>query len=265
MSAILHSYIHPTAIIHEDAHIGHDVTIGPYTLIGKDVRIGDHCTIGSHVNIEEHTYLGQHNIVSQGAILGQIPPDLKYKGELAYTNIGDYNTIREYAIISRGTQAGTGITTVGNHNLIMPYVQIAHDVTLANYIVIANAVQLAGHVQVEDYVVIGGMTGVHQNCRIGKYAMVGGMSGVTQDIIPYMLGSGNPLVIYNINAVGLRRNGFTNEKIKQIKNIHRILFRSGLSVSSALRELESYPPSPEVDQVKHFILDSSRGIARQAK
>ncbi|GAB6929187.1 acyl-ACP--UDP-N-acetylglucosamine O-acyltransferase [Paenibacillus sp. JCM 10914] len=256
------SQIHPLAIIHPEAIIGEAVEIGPFSIIEEHVVIGDRCKIESHVRIGSHTTLGQHNHIFQGAIIGSVPQDLSYEGQETCLFIGDHNTVREYATIAKGTVKGGGITKVGNNNLIMNYVHIAHDTVLGNHNILTNDVQLAGHVEIEDHVTIGGLSFVHQFCKIGSYAMIGARSGVYQDIVPYSLISGSRASIYGINVVGLRRNGMTNDDIKTIKLINALLFRKKLSLAQATEAIQELPPSAFKDHTLAFLQKSERGIAR---
>lgn len=256
--------IHTTAIIEDGAIIGKGVKIGPYCIIGKDVKIGDNTTIQSHVVIEGITEIGENNIIYSFVSIGKASQDLKYKGEPTKTIIGDNNQIREFVTIHRGTD-DRWETKIGNNNLLMAYVHCAHDVIVGNNCILANNVTLAGHVVVEDYAIIGGLTPVHQFCRVGAYSMTGGASAINQDISPYMLADGNPISIRAINSIGLKRKGFTEEEISNIKKAHRILFRTGTPLREGLAQLkELYPNDEKIKKLVEFIEISmkNRGIAK---
>lgn len=259
----INARIHPTAIVSPGAVIGPNVEIGPYAIIGENVEIGEGCVIGPRVVIEGWTVLGKRNKVYTGAVLGNDPQDLKFKGEKSYLYIGDDNIIREYATISRGTAGGGGETRIGNHNLIMSYVHVAHDVQMGSYNVVAHGSGIAGHVVIEDRVTIGGIVGVHQFTKIGRMAMVGAHTMVTKDVPPYALVSGNPAKIYGVNIVGLRRNGLTPEVRMEIQRAYKILYRSGLNVSQAIEEMErQLSGTEEVEHILRFLRNAERGICR---
>ena len=205
--------IHKTAIIDPKAKISANVDIGPYTVIGPNVEISDNVIIQSHVSIAGYTKIGKRNKIYPFASIGNNPQDMKYKGESTKLLIGSDNTIREYTTINPGTLQGGGITKVGNNNLIMIGVHIAHDCIIGNNIVIANSAAIAGHATIDDHAVIGGNCGVQQFARIGKMAMIGGMTGVSRDVIPYGLSTGNRNLLNGINVVGLRRSNVPNKDI----------------------------------------------------
>ncbi len=259
----LHTIIHPTAIVHPNAHIGSGVEIGPYSLIGENVVIGDGTKIGAHVIIEGWTTIGRFNKIYHGAVVGNDPQDLKFKGEKSYLIIGDRNIIREYATISRGTAGGGGETRIGNDNLIMSYVHVAHDVQIGNGVVISHASGIAGHVVIEDRVVIGGLAGIHQFTKIGRMAMIGAHSMVTKDVPPYMLVNGNPARAHGVNIVGLRRNGLTPQARLEIQRAYKILYRSNLNVSQAIEVMEErLAGSEEIDHLLRFLRNAERGICK---
>ena len=253
--------IHPTAVIHPRAQIGADCEIGPYCVIGENVVLGDKCRLHSHVVIDGLTTLGKGNEIFPFASIGLKTQDLKWNGGVTRTQIGDYNTFREYVTVHSAT--GDGETTVvGSHNHILAYGHLAHNVTLGDHIIMSNVGTLAGHVTVEDHAVIGGLAAVHQFCRIGRMACIGGCSKVVQDIVPYMLSDGNPAKTRTVNKVGLERNGISEKAQSALKKAYKILFREGLITTNALSRIESeLPPLPEVTHLIEFIRNSTRGIS----
>jgi len=253
--------IHPTAVIHPRAQIGADCEIGPYCVIGENVVLGDKCRLHSHVVIDGLTTLGKGNEIFPFASIGLKTQDLKWKGGVTRTQIGDYNTFREYVTVHSAT--GDGETTVvGSHNHILAYGHLAHNVTLGDHIIMSNVGTLAGHVTVEDHAIIGGLAAVHQFCRIGRMACIGGCSKVVQDIVPYMLSDGNPAKTRTVNKVGLERNGISEKAQSALKTAYKILFREGLITTNALSRIESeLPPLPEVKHLIEFIRNSTRGIS----
>lgn len=218
--------IHPTAIIDPQAHIGAGVEVGSYSVIGANVKIGDNSVIKSHVVIDGHTEIGRGNVIYPFAVIGTPPQDLKYAGEVTYIKIGDNNRIREHVTIHPGTVTGANVTTVGNNNLLMVGVHIAHDCVVGNNIVLANNATLAGHVQVGDNTVIGGLSAVHQFVRIGHGAMIGGMSGVESDVIPFGLVMGERASLAGLNLVGMKRRNLPREEIHALRNFFKKIFEN---------------------------------------
>ncbi|MBM3837827.1 MAG: acyl-ACP--UDP-N-acetylglucosamine O-acyltransferase [Verrucomicrobia bacterium] len=254
--------VHPTAIIHPKAQLAPNCEIGPYCVIGEHVVLGEGCRLHSHVVIDGHTTLGRANEVFPFASLGLQTQDLKWKGGITRTQIGDENTFREYVTIHSATGDGE-VTVVGSHNHILAYSHIAHNVILGNHIIMSNVATLAGHVTVEDHAVIGGLAAVHQFCRIGKMAIIGGCSKVVQDVPPFMLADGNPAETRTINKVGLERNGVSDEAQAALKQAFKILFRDGLTVSNALDRIEAeLPPLPEILHLVRFARSSERGLSK---
>ena len=259
--------IHPTAIVDAGAELADDVTVGPYAVVGPGLRIGAGTTIGAHCVLDGLTTIGRHNRIFQSASVGAPPQDKKYAGEPTRLVIGDHNTIREFVTINTGTVQDGGVTTVGDHNWIMAYVHIAHDCHVGHQTIIANAVQLGGHVQLGDWAVIGGITGVHQFTRVGAHAMVGFSSRLAQDLPPFVTAAGNPAAAAGINLEGLRRRGFSRERIALIKQMHRLLYRDGLTLEQARASIAALPGSTEGDDgdvalMLDFLAGSARGIAR---
>lgn len=259
--------VHATAIVDPKAELDDSVTVGPYAVIGAAVRVGRGTTIGAHTTIDGPTTIGCDNRIHAHTALGCQPQDMKYRGEQTELHIGDRNTIFQFCTFSRGTAQDGGVTRVGNDNWIMAYVHIAHDVQLGDHTVLANNATLAGHVHVGDWVIVGGLTGVHQFCKIGAHAITGFQSHVSQDVPPFMLVSGNPLGVHGCNLEGLRRRGFSRERIGQVKQMHRLLYRDGLTLeraSDALRALTGAVPDGDMDiqRMLDFLAASTRGIAR---
>ena len=253
---------HPSAIIHPGAKIGSDCEIGPYCVIGEHVTLGERCQLHSHVVIDGHTRLGRENEVFPFASLGLKTQDLKWKGGLTRTEIGDGNTFCEYVTIHSATGNGE-VTTVGSHNHILAYCHLAHNVTLGSHVIMSNVATLAGHVTVEDHAVIGGLAAVHQFCRIGKFAMIGGCSKVVQDVPPFMIADGNPAETRTINKVGMERHEVNEEAQAAMKQAYKILFREGLSIPNALAKIEAeVPPLPEILHLVQFVRTSERGISK---
>ena len=259
--------IHPTAIVDAAAQLDASVQVGPYAVIGPHVVIGAGSTVGAHAVIEGRTTIGAGNHIFQFASLGAAPQDKKYAGEPTRLVIGDRNTIREFCTFNTGTVQDRGETRVGDDNWIMAYVHIAHDCLVGNQVILANNATLAGHVHVGDQVIIGGLTGVHQFSRIGAHAMAGFASAVSQDVPPFMMVDGNPLAVRGLNIEGLRRRGFSAERVAALKQAYRLLYRQGLTLEAALSAMAELPQShPEAEGdialLRDFIAASQRGIAR---
>ena len=255
--------IHATAIIDPAAELADDVRVGPYSVIGPDVTIGRGTIIGSHVVLKGPTTIGEQNHVFQFASIGDAPQDKKYAGEPTRLEIGDRNTIREGCTINRGTVQDEGITRVGNDNWIMAYVHIAHDCVVGDQVILANNASLAGHVHVEDQAILGGFSGVHQFCRIGAHSFIGGFSAITRDVPPYMMVSGVPPEPRGINLEGLRRRGFSPDKIRALKEAYRLLYRAGLRLTEAREQIAKLADEhPELRLIVDFIDRSERSILR---
>lgn len=231
--------IHPTAIVDPRAELDSSVEVAAYALIGAGVRIGSGSSIGPHAVIEGACEIGRDNRVHAHAVLGGAPQDMKYRGEPTSLVIGDRNTIREFCTFNRGTAQDRGVTRVGNDNWVMAYVHIAHDVQVGDHTILANNATLAGHVTLGDWVIVGGLTGVHQFCRIGAHAMTAFQSHVSQDVPPFMMVGGHPLAVHGLNVEGLRRRGFSAARIAQIRAIHRLVYREGLTLQAACQRIEA--------------------------
>ena len=259
--------VHPTAIVETGAELGDTVSVGAYSVVREHVRIDEGCQIGPHCVIEGHTRIGRDNRVFQFCSIGAAPQDKKYAGEPTELLIGNRNTIREFCTLNLGTVQDAGVTRVGDDNWIMAYVHIAHDCQVANQTIFANNATLGGHVQVGDWAIIGGLSGVHQFVKIGAHAMVGFASAVSQDVPPFMLVDGNPLAVRGFNAEGLRRRGFPAGRIAAVKQMHKLIYRSGLTLEAAkaaLPALAAAAPqaAPDVQLVLEFLNQAARGIAR---
>jgi len=254
--------IHPTAIVHPEAQLDEDVEIGPYAVIDKNVKIGKSTCIEGFAQILGYTQIGKNCHIFPYAVIGSIPQDLKYKGEKSFVVIGDNNTIREFVTINPGTEKGSS-TIVGNNNLIMAYSHIAHNCKIGNNNILANVATLAGHVEIEDRVVIGGLVAIHQFCRVGSFSIIGGCSKVVQDVPPYSLCDGHPAKVRGINIVGLKRAGFSKEKIEIIRKAYKIIFFENHTFSVARQIiLKELPLLEEINKLLDFISSSKRGIAR---
>jgi len=253
--------IHPTAEIHPKAKIGEDVKIGPYCCISENVVIGDGTILAEHCVIKGYTSIGKKCQIFTGAVIGNVPQDLKYKEEKTAVCIGDNNIIREYVTINLGT-IDKGETRIGNNNLIMAYAHIAHDSVIGNEVIIANVGTLAGHVVVEDKAIIGGLAAIHQFVKVGKLSIIGGCSKVVQDVPPFSTFDGHPARVRSINSIGLRRAGYPKKQRMRLKSAFKKLFMSNLSLSHAIRLVESNPLSEEEEYLIDFIKNSKRGIGR---
>ncbi len=261
------SLIHATAVIDRGAELAATVAVGPFAVIGAGVTVDEGTTIGAHCVIEGPTRIGRDNRIFSHAALGAAPQDKKYAGEPTELHIGNRNTIREFCTFNRGTAQDAGVTRVGDDNWIMAYVHLAHDVQLGNQSILANNATLAGHVHVGDWALIGGLTGVHQFCKIGAHAMVGFQTRVSQDVPPFMNVSGNPPEVHGFNAEGLRRRGFSSERIALVKQMHRLLYRDGLTLAAATAAIEQLSGTVEggeadVQMLLGFLAAASRGIVR---
>jgi UDP-N-acetylglucosamine acyltransferase len=252
--------VHETAIVHPGARLGAGCTVGPYAVIGDGVELGAGCEVMSHVRIDGPLVAGSGNRFFHGAAIGGLPQDLKYDGADSRVRIGNANIFREFVTVNRATGQREA-TEIGNDNLLMAYVHVAHDCVLSDHTILGNSVNLAGHVIVEDYAIVGGVTPVHQFTRIGRHAIVGGGSRVPKDVLPFMKAAGNPLRVVGPNSVGLRRRGFSEETRRTIKEAFRLLCRSGLNVSQAVERIhEELPDSAELRVLLEFIHASRRGI-----
>jgi len=256
--------IHPLATVHPNAKIGENVEIGPYAYVDEFVEIGDGTKILPHATIFNYVKIGKNCQVFPGAVIGAIPQDLKFDGEVTYVEIGDRVNIRECATINRGTKAsGKGVTRIGSDTLLMSYTHVAHDCTVGNHCILVSYVGIAGETDVDDWAILGGGTVAHQFSKIGTHAMIGGGSKINKDIPPYVLCGREPLVYAGVNIVGLRRRGFTGDQIRMIKDIYDIIYFGGMNVTDALDKVEAgFPECPERDTILNFIRGSKRGIIK---
>lgn len=254
--------IHPTAVVHPRAEIGPECLIGPYCVIGEHVVLGARCRLHSHVVVDGYTQLGEENDLFPFASIGLQTQDLKWKGGITRTEIGDKNTFREHVTVHSATGEGE-VTVVGSNNHILAYSHIAHNVTMGNNVIMSNVATLAGHVRVEDYAVVGGLAAIHQFCRIGQMSIIGGCSKVVQDVPPFMLADGNPAETRTINKVGLERNGVSEAAQSALRQAYKILFREGLTIPNALARIEQdLPALPEIRHLVEFVRTSERGISK---
>lgn len=249
------------AIINKSAKLGNNVKIFPNAIIDEDVIIGDNTIINSNAIIRSGARIGKNCEIFPGAIISEIGQDLKFNGEKTYTFIGDGTTIREYVTIHRGTK-DRNKTVIGKNCLIMAYVHIAHDCLLGENVIISNSSQIAGHVTIEDYATISGMVPVHQFTKIGTHSFIGGGYRVSKDVPPYILAAGEPLQYKGLNVVGLRRRGFSNEKIRELKNIYKIIYRSKYNIKDAIDYIENnFQLTNESKHIVDFIKNSERGVS----
>ncbi|HEV2037088.1 MAG TPA: acyl-ACP--UDP-N-acetylglucosamine O-acyltransferase [Candidatus Eremiobacteraceae bacterium] len=255
--------IHPLAVVHPDARLGRGVEIGPFCLVGEKARIGDGTKLLSNVVVNGHTVIGRDNEIHSFSVIGASSQDKKYRGEVSYVRIGDRNVIREFVTINRGTGAESD-TIIGDDNHLLAYVHVAHNCRIGNRVVMSNLAQLAGHVTVGDNANIGGMVGVHQFVRIGRMAMIGGFSKVVKDIPPFMLVEGNPMAVHGLNTVGLKRNNLPAEALAELKEAHRILYRSNYNLSTALAQLRGAMQTNEGRELIAFLEEETdRGILKR--
>jgi UDP-N-acetylglucosamine acyltransferase len=254
--------IQPLAYIHPDAKIARNVVIEPFAMIHKDVEIDEGTWVGSHAVINEGARIGKNCRIFSGAVVSAIPQDLKYNDEYTLTIIGDNTTIREYATISRGTEQHWK-TEVGSNCLIMAYAHIAHDCVVGDHCIIGNNVQMAGHVHVDHWAIVSAISAIHQFVKIGTHAFISGGSLVRKDVPPFTKAAREPISYAGINSVGLRRRGYSNEKIAEIQNVYRYIYMKGLNNAEALNLIElELPASSERDQIVNFIRSSERGIMK---
>ena len=256
--------IHPLATVHPGARLAEPVEVGPYAFIDDNVEIGAGTKILPHATIFSYVRMGRDCNVFPGAVVGAIPQDLKFDGEVTYVEIGDRVNIRECATINRGTRAsGKGVTRIGSDTLIMSYVHVAHDCRVGNHCILTSYVGIAGETEVDDWAIIGGGTKVHQFSKIGRHAMIGGGTGINKDVPPYSLCGRVPLVFAGVNIVGLRRRGFDSDVIRNIKDIYDMLYYQGYNFSDACDRIEAgFPESEEKRVILDFLRNSKRGIVR---
>lgn len=251
------------AVIDKSAKIAENVEISAFSVIGPNVEIGEGSWIGPHVVVNGPTRIGKNNKIFQFSSIGEAPQDKKYDGEPTRLEIGDNNVFRECTTISRGTKLGGGVTKIGNNNLFMAYVHIAHDCLVGNNTTFSNNASLAGHVTVDDYANLGGFVGVHQFCNIGSYCFCAGGSIIVKDVLPFITVSGHPAESYGLNAEGLKRHQFSAEDILVLKRAYKIFCRQGLTLEEAVHKMEALiPECKHVGRMIDFIKNSTRGITR---
>jgi UDP-N-acetylglucosamine acyltransferase len=255
--------VHALSVVDPKARLGSTTVVGPFCWVGPNVTLEDDVVLESHVRVDGHTTLGRGVRVHAGAVLGGPPQDLKFKPETtSYLTVGEHTVVRECATANLASDEGA-TTRIGAHCLVMAYAHVAHNTALGDRVILANAVQLAGYVTVEDWAIVGGGTVVHQFVRIGAHSMIGGGCRVPQDVAPFVRAAGYPLGPIGLNVVGLERRGFTPDDVAGLKLAYRILFRSNLRVEDAVAKMRSdVPPSPHVEKLARFALESERGLAR---
>ena len=265
MSGLNSAQIHDTAIIDPGAELAEDVQVGPNVLIGDGVRIGSGTVVGPFTVIEGPTIIGQDNHFYGHCSIGTDPQDLKFGGEKTRLEIGDNNVVREFVTVNRGTSGGGGLTRVGDRNLLMTAVHIAHDCLVGSSVIFANAATLAGHIDVGDHSTIGAFTGVHQYCRVGAHAFIGGYSVITRDALPFMktVGIRGDAKIYGINKIGLERKGFSEERLESLNRAYRLLFRRKLKLQEAVERVrQEIEGTLDLEYLLSFIESSERGFIR---
>jgi UDP-N-acetylglucosamine acyltransferase len=255
--------IHPTAIISSKAELGRNVSVGPYSIIGDDVILHDEVQVASHCVIEGPSEFGSGSIFFPFVSAGQVPHDLKYRGERSWLRCGERNTFREFTTLHRGTEGGGNLTQIGSDGLFMAQAHVAHDCRIGDHVIFANGASLAGHVLVEDNVTLGAYSGIHQFCRVGRYAFIGAFSVVVKDALPYARTVGNHARCYGQNTIGLKRSGFSGEEIDRITHAYRLLLAAKLNTTQALdvikKELSGWT---EIDYLVNFIESSERGVTK---
>lgn len=258
--------IHPTAIVSPQARIDPTVVVGPYAFIGPHVQIGAKTEVGPFCFVDGHTTIGTDNRLFPHVSIGAPPQDIKFGGETSFIRIGNGNHIREYVTI-HAAQGENTETVIGDRNMFMAYVHIAHNCTVGNHCIFANCATLAGHVHVGDRAVLGGFAGIHQFCHVGGYVMIGGMSKITKDVPPYVKIDGNPARVIGLNSVGLKRNGVPKESLDAIRSLYKVFYRSNLNVSQAVAELEKRPEASDsfVKEFLGFIRSCKRGVYKRTR
>ena len=256
--------VHPTAVVDPQARLHPSVRVGPYAVIGAEVEIGEDTEVGAHAIIEGPIRIGRRNRIFPHSSVGLIPQDLKFKGERSEVVIGDDNRIREFSTIHRGTEGGGAVTRIGSHNLLMAYTHVAHDCLLGDHCILGNAATLAGHVVIEDWAIVGAFCGVHQFCRVGRHAFIGGYTVITQDVLPFSRTvQERETRVFGINALGLRRRGFSPERLERLQQAFRLLTQSKLNTSQALEQIRTtLNQDDDVAALVRFIETADRGITK---
>jgi UDP-N-acetylglucosamine acyltransferase len=260
MSAIA---IHPTAVVAESASLGADVSVGPYAVIGERVVLGAGTTVGAHASIKGPAVFGEANRIFDHAALGFDPQDLKYRGETTRLVVGSRNVFREFSTVNRGTASGLAETVIGDDNYFMSYTHVAHDCLIGSRIVMANSAVLAGHVEVGNNAIIGAFNAVHQFCRVGSFAFLAAYTGCRQDVLPFCRSGGLDPKTFGINTIGLKRHGFSDDRIEALQKAYRLLVKSKLNTSQALERIAAeLPGQPDVEDLVRFIASSERGFIK---
>ena len=255
--------IHPTAIISPHAELGRNVSVGPYSIIGDDVILHDDVRVASHCVIEGPSEFGSGSVFFPFVSAGQVPHDLKYRGERSWLRAGERNTFREFSTLHRGTEGGGNLTEIGSDNLFMAQAHVAHDCRIGDHVIFANGASLAGHVIVEDHATLGAYSGVHQFCRVGRHAFIGAWSVVVKDALPFARTVGNHARCYGQNTLGLRRKGFSSDEIARISRAFRLLLAAKLNTTQALEAIrQDLGGWPEIDYLISFIESSERGVTK---
>lgn len=255
--------IHQTAIIDKSAEIDRDVEIGPYASIGKEVIIKNGTRIGAF-SVIEYAEIGKNCKIFSSAFIGTAPQDLKYKGEKTKLIMGDNCIVRECATLNRGTSAH-GFTEIGSGCMFQAYSHVGHDCVVGNGVIMSNAATLAGHVEIGDSAIISGLVAIHQFVRIGRFAMISGGAMVVLDIPPFCQAQGDRAKLFGLNIVGLKRHGFDEKKISEIKSAYKTIFNSGLTVAEAMDQIDASNPLKEAKEFVDFIKNSKRGITRPGR
>jgi len=251
------------AVVDPKAELASDVEVGAFAVIGPDVVIGPGSRIGPHAVVTGPTRLGRDNVVFQFASIGAAPQDKKYAGEPTRLEIGDRNMFRECCTINRGTTKDRNVTTIGSDNWFMAYTHVAHDCVVGSNCILSNFATLGGHVELGDWVIMAGFTGIHQFCKVGPHAFLANNTAVTRDVPPYVLVTGQPAEPHSVNSEGLKRRGFTEQQIRNIRNAYRVLYRDGLKLAEAVAKLEALvPEQPELRIFVDFIGNSERSLVR---
>jgi UDP-N-acetylglucosamine acyltransferase len=253
--------IHPTAVVSDDASLGEGVEIGPYAVVGDGVVLGARTRVGAHASIQGPAVFGEDNRIFPHAALGFDPQDLKYRGEKTRLTAGSRNVFREFSTVHRGT--GGGETVIGDDNYFMNYAHVAHDNRIGSKVTMANSAVLAGHVEVGNHAIIGAFNAIHQFCRVGAYAFLGAYTGCRQDVLPFCRTDGLDAKTYGLNTIGLKRNGFSDERIEALQKAYRFLVKSKLNTSQALERIAAeLPGQPDVEELVRFIKTSERGFIK---